>query len=219
MDLILALAHKYNLKVVEDAAEAHGALYKGRRVGGLGDVGIFSFYGNKIITTGEGGCVVTNDPGVAERIKLLKNHGMDPQRRYWHPVVGYNYRLTNLQAALGLAQLERIEEFIRRKRQIARWYRECLAGYDGLTMNPEASWAKSVFWMNCVLVRKLRSWEERDLLMSNLGQYGIHLCQLKGGVKVSPATDLPRWATWGKIKGQQNCFNPKEVQDEYTADW
>src|SRR4028118_1305803 len=97
LDPILELAHAHNLRVVEDAAEAHGAEYKGRLVGGLGDVGVFSFFGNKIITTGEGGMITTGDKKLAEKIRLLKGQGMDPARRYWFPIVGYNYRMTNTQ--------------------------------------------------------------------------------------------------------------------------
>ena len=105
MAAIVEIAQRHGLVVVEDAAEAHGAKYQGRRVGGIGDLGIFSFYGNKIVTTGEGGMVVTNRADLAEKIRILRGHGMSPERRYWHPVLGYNYRMTNLQAALGVAQM------------------------------------------------------------------------------------------------------------------
>src|SRR6266849_8650115 len=108
MDAILELSARRGLAVVEDAAEAHGAEYRGRRVGAVGTVGCFSFYGNKIITTGEGGMCVTDDAALAERLRLLRDHGMDPKRPYWHEVVGYNYRMTNLQAAVGVAQVKRL---------------------------------------------------------------------------------------------------------------
>ena len=108
MDPILAIAARHGLIVIEDAAEAHGARYRGRPVGALGAIGCFSFYGNKIITTGEGGMCLTNDPALAERLRLLRDHGMDPKRPYWHEIVGFNYRMTNLQAAVGVAQVKKI---------------------------------------------------------------------------------------------------------------
>ena len=108
--------------MIEDAAEAHGATVAGRTVGGLGRIGSFSFYANKIITTGEGGMLTTNDGALAARCRMLRDHAMPPQKRYWHEEVGFNYRMTNLQAAVGVAQLERIDEFIRRKRRIAELY-------------------------------------------------------------------------------------------------
>ena len=155
MDPILELAGRHGLAVVEDAAEAHGAEYRGRRVGALGDVGCFSFYGNKIITTGEGGMCVTNDGALAGRLRLLRDHGMDPKRPYWHEVVGFNYRMTNLQAAVGVAQVKRLPGFVAKKREIARWYEKCLAplAHTGkITLQPEAAWAKSVFWMYSILL-------------------------------------------------------------------
>ena len=106
MDPIISVAREHGLFVLEDAAEAHGAEYKGRRVGGLGNCAAFSFFGNKIMTTGEGGMVTTNDSALAAKLRLYRGQGLDPGRRYWHPVIGYNYRMTNIAAALGLAQLE-----------------------------------------------------------------------------------------------------------------
>jgi dTDP-4-amino-4,6-dideoxygalactose transaminase len=127
MDPILAVAKRHGLVVLEDAAEAHGAEYRGRRAGSLGAIGCFSFYGNKIITTGEGGMCVTNDGALADRLRLLAITAMDPKRSYWHEVIGFNYRMTNLQAAVGVAQVEKMAGFIEKKRQIARWYAEHLA--------------------------------------------------------------------------------------------
>ena len=155
MDPILEVAARRGLVVVEDAAEAHGARYRGRVVGALGAVGCFSFYGNKLITTGEGGMCLTQDAAMAERLRLLRDHGMDPKRPYWHEVVGYNYRMTNLQAAVGVAQVKRVGEFVDKKRLIARWYAEALAPLAGagrIVPQPEAPWARSVFWMNSVLL-------------------------------------------------------------------
>lgn len=155
MDPIRQLAARRALVVIEDAAEAHGAEYRGRRVGALGDVGCFSFYGNKLITTGEGGMCVTDDATLAGRLRLLRDHGMDPGRPYWHDVVGYNYRMTNLQAAVGVAQLKRLPAFLEKKREIARWYQDALAPLaraGRLELHPEAPWARSLFWMYSVLL-------------------------------------------------------------------
>ena len=152
MDAISALATKHELLVIEDAAEAHGAEYRGRRVGSLGHCGVFSFYGNKIITTGEGGMITTNDEALFLKAKRLRDHAMSPTRRYWHEELGFNYRMTNLQAALGVAQLERIEELIQKRREIMRWYQEELGARAGVRLNRHASWAKPVYWLVCMEV-------------------------------------------------------------------
>jgi perosamine synthetase len=151
MGPLLDLARKHNLFVIEDAAEAHGAEYQGKKVGSYGLLNAFSFYGNKIITTGEGGMITTDDDALAKRASFLRDHAMSPEKRYWHTEVGYNYRITNLQAAVGLAQMERIVEFIQRKRKIAQLYNEYLGGVPGISLPPEAAWAKSVYWMYSVL--------------------------------------------------------------------
>src|SRR5437870_5066662 len=174
MDPILELAARCGLAVVEDAAEAHGAEYRGRRVGAIGSVGCFSFYGNKIITTGEGGMCVTNDAALAERLRLLRDHGMDPKRPYWHEVVGYNYRMTNLQAAVGVAQVKRLPGFIDKKRQIARWYEKSLAPLaqaGRVRLHVEAPWAKSVFWMYSVLLADVSL--PVDTVRSRLADRGV----------------------------------------------
>jgi perosamine synthetase len=169
IDPILELASEHNLHVVEDAAEAHGAEYKGRRVGGLGDVGVFSFFGNKIITTGEGGMITTNDKELADKVRLLKGQGMDTARRYWFPVVGYNYRMTNIQAAIGLAQLERIEWFIEKKREVAALYDEALRSLPVITQH-EAVWANSVYWLYSIC---LPEEFDRDKIMTRLLEHGV----------------------------------------------
>lgn len=154
MDRIMEIAKKYRLLVIEDAAEAHGATYGERKVGSIGDIGCFSFYGNKIITTGEGGMLVTNNLKIHERALFLKNHGMSETDHYYHPEIGFNYRLTNLQAALGLAQLERLDYFIEKKRKIAKRYIESLKAVDGISVSPELPGAKSVYWMFSILIGK-----------------------------------------------------------------
>ena len=152
MDRIIRLAARHDLHVVEDAAEAHGATYRGRPVGSFGACATFSFYGNKIITTGEGGMVVTDDSALAARLRLYRGQGLDPQRRYIHPVVGFNYRMTNIAAAIGLAQLERINTILAARRQVAAWYAERLAGIEGLRLLGSQPWAAPVPWLVTVLL-------------------------------------------------------------------
>lgn len=142
-----ALAKKHDLLLIEDAAEAHGAEVDGHRVGGLGDMGCFSFYANKIITTGEGGMVVTSNREFAESLRSLRNMAFRRERRFFHTEIGHNYRLTNLQAAVGVAQVERIENHIEKKRWMARQYGARLAGLSQIALPVERDWAKNVYWM------------------------------------------------------------------------
>jgi perosamine synthetase len=175
MDAIMKIAKKHGLYVIEDAAEAHGAEYKGRKVGSIGDVGCFSFYANKIITTGEGGMVVTNDDNIAERVKKLRDQAYNVNLRKWliHDDIGYNYRMTNLQAAIGVAQLERIAEFVERHRKNARYYNFLLREVGGITLPPEASWAKNVYWVYTILIEEKELKISRDELIRRLELYGI----------------------------------------------
>lgn len=157
MDAIMKIAKKHGSYVIEDAAEAHGARYKGKKVGSFGDISCFSFYGNKIITTGEGGMCLTNDQELAEKMRILRDHGMNPDKRYWYDVIGFNYRMTNVQAAIGIAQLKKINKFIKRKRQIASKYNDELKDFEKenlITLHPEMLWAKSVYWMYSILVEE-----------------------------------------------------------------
>jgi len=150
MDEINIIAKKHNLFVVEDAAEAHGAEINGKKVGSFGDAGIFSFYGNKVITTGEGGMVTTSNKDLYRKLRNLRDHAMSKEKRYWHTEVGFNYRMTNLQAALGVAQLERIDELLEKKKEVFSWYQKELNGIEGINLNRQAVWAKNVFWMVCI---------------------------------------------------------------------
>jgi len=147
MDPLCKLAGKYNLFIIEDAAEAHGAEYKGRKVGGIGDLSCFSFYANKIITTGEGGMVLARRADHAERLRSLRNLCFRADRRFYHTELGHNYRLTNLQAAVGLSQVEQIEEHVRRKRWMGQAYTERLSYLQQITLPVEEPWAKNVYWM------------------------------------------------------------------------
>lgn len=153
MAAIMDVAERYHLRVVEDCAEAHGAAYGGQKVGSFGDVGCFSFYGNKIITTGEGGMCVTRSVDLRDRMALLKNHGMNPTRKYWHDVVGYNYRMTNLQAAIGLAQLERIDEIICNRKKYEEEYRNVLSG-QGISFQKDLPGRDRVVWLVSVLLER-----------------------------------------------------------------
>jgi len=152
MDPLISIAKENNLFIIEDCAEAQGSLYKNKPVGSLGDIGCFSFYGNKVMTTGEGGMCTTNNKELAEKMELLKDHGMSKKIRYYHPVKGFNFRMTNIQSAIGVAQLERIDQFINLKREHAAKYNEILKDVKGITLPPEAEYAKSVYWMYSILI-------------------------------------------------------------------
>ena len=186
MDPILDIAQRHGLSVIEDAAEAHGAEYKGRRVGSIGAVGVFSFFGNKIVTTGEGGMLVTNDAELADRARHLRGQGVSSTRTYWHDVIGFNYRMTNVAAAIGCAQLERIDETLDAKRQLARSYERLLGGIDGVGMQVDPPWARPVYWMNCILVDPRR----RDPLMAHLAGEKIETRPF-----FFPAHTLPMYST------------------------
>jgi len=181
MDPILELAEKYNLKIIEDAAEVHGAEYltgratanpQWKRCGGLGHISVFSFYANKLITTGEGGMVLTSDPAYAEKARSLRNLCFLPQRRFYHTELGHNFRLTNMQAAIGLGQMERMEEIITKKRWMGKAYTERLQGIPGLQLPVEEPWAKQVYWM-----------------------YGIVLAESTGMDAIQFAQKLAKWGT------------------------
>ena len=152
MDPITEMASRYNLKVIEDAAEVHGAEYKGRKCGGLGDISTFSFYANKLVTTGEGGMVLVRDEALAERARSLRNLCFQRGRRFYHEELGYNFRLTNIQAALGCSQLERLDDIVRRKRAIAHGYSARLKDVAQIKLPSEEAWAKSVYWVYGVIL-------------------------------------------------------------------
>jgi perosamine synthetase len=172
MDPVRALADRHGLLVVEDAAEAHGALYRGRPVGSLADAATFSFYGNKIVTTGEGGMVTTQDARLAGIVRRLRDHAFSDERHFWHTYLGYNYRMTNLQAAVGLAQVERLGALVEARRENRRRYDARLAGMTGLTLPTEAPGVSSVFWMYGVLVED-EFGMSRDALRVALAARGV----------------------------------------------
>ncbi len=169
MDKIIEIANKNNLYVIEDCAEAIGSEYKGKKVGSFGHISAFSFFGNKTITCGEGGMVVTNDKSLIDKSNHLKNQGVDEQREYWHNIIGYNYRMTNIAAAIGLAQLEQIDFFVNRKIEIGKKYEDKLVGLP-LKMQKPIGDVKHTYWMVSMTCDRTK---DRDSLRSFLKQKGI----------------------------------------------
>lgn len=173
MDPLMELARQHGIAVIEDAAEAHGGEYKGRRCGSLGDAAGFSFYGNKIITTGEGGMITTNDREIARLAWNLRDHAFSTERHFWHKYVGFNYRMTNLQGAVGLAQVEQLDNFVAARRHNAAAYTQRLRDIPGITTPPEAEWVKNVYWMYGILVDEAEYGMNRDQLRRELANHGI----------------------------------------------
>ena len=171
MDSIMSLAKKHNLFVIEDCAEAHGAIYANKKVGSIGDIGCFSFYGNKVITTGEGGMCVTNNSVLNTKLALLRDHGMSKTKRYWHEVVGYNYRMTNLQAAIGLGQLEKIETIHANRREFEKVFRDIFRSNQNVSFQRNnLQNRKRITWLvNILLNSKL----DRDTYINKFSDIGI----------------------------------------------
>jgi perosamine synthetase len=183
MTEIAALCKAKGLFVIEDCAEAHGATYDGRQIGSFSDISTFSFFANKIITTGEGGMCLTNDPEVAARMRLLRDHGMRPERRYWHEVVAYNFRMTNPQAAIGCAQLDRLEELLAMRQSIYDMYVKYLSPIPGVSFAPELSRRfRPVIWFACALVPP----ESRARLIEACKSEGIDLRPFNYTMSVLP---------------------------------
>lgn len=171
MDRLMSIALKHNLIVIEDAAEAHGASIRGRKAGSFGDMACFSFYANKIITTGEGGMIVTNDEKYAEQLRLLRNLAFTTPR-FRHEVLGYNFRMTGYQAAMGVAQLNKIERIIEDKRRVAHTYNRYLSDIPGIQRPAELDWARNVYWMYAITINP-EFGLTRDQLTSKLAEAGI----------------------------------------------
>ncbi len=193
MDTIRDIAQDCNLHIVEDAAEAHGAEYKEKKVGGFSTVSCFSFFGNKIITTGEGGMCLTDNKKLYEKMKILRDHGMNPNKKYWYDVVGFNFRMTNLQAAVGVAQVKKLGEFIIKKRKLAQEYNKKLRKVPGITTPPEEHWAKNVYWMYSILIEK-QFRLSRDDVMKLLTSKGVDSRPF-----FYPIHTLPMYHTRGKL--------------------
>lgn len=173
MDALNEVACRREILVIEDAAESHGAEYKGRRTGSLGAAAGFSFYGNKIITTGEGGMITTDNKEIAQLAWNLRDHAFSHERHFWHKFVGYNYRMTNLQGALGLAQVEQLDDLVAARRRNAAHYSRLLSAIPGITTPPEAPWAKNVYWMYGILVDERAYGMNRDQLRRVLAENGV----------------------------------------------
>lgn len=173
MDALRAVTEPRGLWIVEDAAEAHGARYRGRTVGGLGTVATFSFYGNKILSSGEGGALTLDDDALDAKLRLYRGQGVDPTRRYWFSVVGYNYRLTNVACALLCAQLERADELIGGRRRVFDLYDAALAGIPGVGFQPVAPWAEPAPWLYSITVDEAAFGRSRDELATALAEQGI----------------------------------------------
>jgi perosamine synthetase len=169
MAALVAIAKEQGLFLIEDCAEAFGSLYQGQHVGSFGDIATYSFFGNKTITAGEGGMVVTNDETLFDRAAHFKGQGLAKHREYWHDVVGYNYRMTNICAAIGLAQLEQADVLLAKKRKIADWYQEYLQG-SPVTVHGEFGDVRHSYWMVSILVDTP---EKRDLLRDALTSAGV----------------------------------------------
>ena len=168
MDEIMSIAKDNNLKVIEDCAEAHGAKFKGQKVGSFGDINSFSFFANKIITTGEGGMCLTNSKELYSKMRILRDHGMSLNKKYWHEVVGFNYRMTNLQAAIGCAQLERIGDIIKQNQATEEKYHKVIGNSSGINWQSVFNHKSKVVWLVCGTVEK-----DRDLLIQKFRENGI----------------------------------------------
>lgn len=186
MDAVMAIAQEHHLFVLEDAAECHGAEYKGEKAGTFGAAGVFSFFGNKIITSGEGGMVVTDNDELAYQMRLLKGQGMDPNRRYWFIETGYNYRMTNIEAAIGLAQLENVDDHIADRRRVAGWYHDLIGGMPEYFVPQQVTLGAScVWWMYSILLTE-KSKMSRDALIRALEIDGIETRPLFYPMHVMP---------------------------------
>jgi perosamine synthetase len=174
VDPVLDIAKKYNLKVIEDAAEAHGLLYKGKPCGSFGDISTFSFYPNKHVTTGEGGMILTNNEELAERCRSLRNLCFRPEKRFVHEELGWNFRMTNLQAALGIAQLERLDEFIIKKKRMGAYYTKELSGLTSKIQLPlnKTAYAENVYWVFGVILKPEAKIDATEI-MKRLGRLGV----------------------------------------------
>ena len=200
MDEIMRIAKEHNLKVLEDAAPAIGATFSDQYCGTFGDVAAFSFQGAKMMVTGEGGILITNDDQVYENIKQYSEHGRskDPDKTFWIETIGYKYKMSNIQAALGLGQFERIDELIEKKRLIFSWYKDRLDNFDGLLLNEEANWAKSIYWMSSVYLKNDFGVSRDDLMK----------LMKKDGIDSRPVfPTISKYPMW-----YSDCHNPNAIK-------
>jgi perosamine synthetase len=175
MDPILEIAKKYNLYVIEDVAEAPGAEYKGKKVGTMGDASCYSFFANKIMTTGEGGMVLSNNVFLDKQLRTYRDHGMSPERRYVHVVAGFNYRMTNMQAAVGVGQVQHLDEVLLKRASQEDIYKRLFSGNKKVTWRPKEDWCKTVHWMSTIT---LQSEDLRDPLLGYMQSKGVDCRQM-----------------------------------------
>lgn len=172
MEKIMKLAHDYDLYVIEDCAEAHGAEFNGKKVGSFGDIGCFSFFGNKVITTGEGGMCITNNHELDTRLRMYRDHGMSRTRRYWHDVVGYNYRMTNIQAAIGVAQVERIDYLLEERNKVEQLYTRHLSKIpEVIIQKNDFEGRKKIAWLMSILIPA----DKRDNVLEYMQNHGVEV--------------------------------------------
>jgi perosamine synthetase len=174
MDTVMKIAKKYDLPVIEDTAEALGSEYKGKKAGSIGDFGVFSFHGTKTLTTGEGGAIISNREDLADEITTIESQGRRPEKHimFWVDELGLKYKMSNIQAALGLAQFERVDELVEKKRTIFRWYEQALTDFDDIVMNPEPNGTKNSYWMPTVVFGDSYN-IDRDELIEDMNRQGI----------------------------------------------
>ena len=201
LDPIVSIAREFGLAVIEDATECLGAKYRGVSVGTIGEIACFSFNGNKIITTGGGGAIVTSNPHWAAKAKYLTTQAKDDPIEFVHGEIGYNYRLTNIQAAMGCAQLEVLGEYIRKKLAIASRYERALRGMPGITLMPQAPWAQSIFWLYTILVEETQFGQNARAILQELARKGIQ--------------SRPLWQPMHRSPVHRDC----EAFHCETADW
>lgn len=227
MDAIMKIASEHNLLVVEDCAEAFGTSYKGQHVGTFGDVGTFSFFGNKTITCGEGGMVTARSQDVYERMKHLKNQGVSKEKQYWHDAVAFNYRMTNMQAAIGLAQIERAQQFITRKKEIAELYKKQLKDAPVVVHAEQPNTIHS-YWMTSILVKKADDRESlRDFLKNEKIEtrplfYPVHTMPMYVTGEIFPVAyslgsrgiNLP---SWPGLSDEQVIFICEQIKKYFTV--
>ena len=219
LDPVLNIAEKYSLFVIEDAAELIGGSYKGRPIGSFGHLSTFSFYPNKHITTGEGGMVVANDLSLADRCRSLRNLCFKPEKRFVHDELGWNYRLTNIQAALGLAQLERLDESLAIKRRIGRWYNDLLVGCSSLRL-PLAStrYAENLYWVYGLLLKSPHI--SSELIRSKLAELGVGTRPFFYPLHLQPALEgrcrIPHPAPVSEMLYSQGFYIPSGIALKYS---
>jgi len=201
MDAIMKIAKEYNLYVIEDATESLGAIYKGKQTGTFGEFGCFSFNGNKLITTGGGGMLITDDEKRAKHIKFLVNQARDDSKGYYHPEMGFNYRMTNIEAALGLAQLKKIDEFLNKKRKFRQIYQEILSDLPYVKFQKEYDGADGSWWLTCIKIEKDI---DIDGLMQKLKEKGIQTRRI-----FIPAQEMPYLKEYSKP-----CSNAYKIYEK-----